>query len=228
MISVVLNGGLGNQLFQIFAGAALAIKTNRKLVCKHIDARRDCANGKLFFVKPEPSINFKDFKEPREFEVCSSFPFLQTESIRLHGYFQHKNYFDMIFDECAKLISFPAPTHQYPGTAIHVRRTDYKNLAHIYVQLSKDYYVSSIQDMPRPFTIVTDECDAFVHDLAKTLSAEIRSNDTYSDFAFLCGHQNVVCANSTFSWWAGYLVKRRGGTVIVPKVFLRNGKTIEL
>ncbi len=45
-VSVSLQGGLGNQLFQIFTGAAIAITTRRHLVCKHIDGNR--RNYKIF------------------------------------------------------------------------------------------------------------------------------------------------------------------------------------
>jgi hypothetical protein len=67
-----------------------------------------------------------------------------------------------------------------------------------------------------------------VKDLAAELSATVYQRDTYTDFWFLYGHEYIVCANSTFSWWASYFAQRQhNATVLRPDVYLKSGATIE-
>lgn len=226
MICVTLQGGLGNQLFQIFTAAALAVRTNRGLCATFHESPtpRECFLGRVFHCKAQTCGQI--VRESREFSV-QNFP---DGNIHLVGYFQHKNYFDEWFEEAARLLDFQVPNVYLPGTAIHVRRTDFTKLQHIYVQLDKEYYTKALKHLPRPYTIVTDDPrDSFVVSLANEIAAdEIRCTSTWEDFVFLASHTHLVCANSTFSWWAGYLAKRQGAHVTVPPVFLRNGSTISL
>lgn len=220
----MLKGGLGNQLFQLFAAARLAVTYKCPLVCTFSDSKRACSNGHLFHVPSEPKgLSLRTLRETREFAVTP----LHGPGVRLDGYFQHAGYFHELFDECASLVRFKQFEHSKPGTVVHVRRTDYVSLSHIYVQLPLEYYTTACHTCEGPITIVTDCVDDYVRELATLLRADVRSSTAHDDFQFLCEHNSIVCANSTFSWWAGYLIRRRGGTAVLPPMFLTNGSTID-
>jgi hypothetical protein len=226
-VSVSLQGGLGNQLFQIFTGAAIAITTRRHLVCKHIDGNRRNYNGVYFHVQEEPTnIRFRDIIE-RQGQWFQYLNIPSHGNIRLIGYFQNKDYFDHVFEQCKTLIRFhlERPVKELPGTAIHVRRGDFKNYPTIFELLDHSYYESQLKhaDCQRPWHIVTEAVnDPFVNELSALLEAEsIHTGD--DDFEYLLGHSNIIGANSTFSWWACYLAKkvRPQGHYTVPDSFVK-------
>jgi hypothetical protein len=226
MISVRLQGGLGNQLFQIFTGAALAIRTRRQLVCRHIDGNRKSYNGIYFHVREEPNnVRFRDIVE-HQGQWFSILHFPNHGNLRLTGYFQNKNYFEGLFDQCAQLIRFQYPRIQdIPGTAIHVRRGDFKNHPTIFELLDLSYYESHLRNahFERPWHIVTEAIDdPFVRQLQDLLHIETVHSGP-DDFEYLVSHSNIVGANSTFSWWACYLAKRMkpNGHYVVAESFVK-------
>lgn len=205
-ISIQLQGGLGNQFFQIFTAAAEAIRSNRKLVCTHIDAKRQTYNGLYFTVPTEPKgLQFQQVEETKEFHV-QEFP--QNCNIRLHGYFQKKEYFDTLFEASCALIHFKMPiVTKKQGTGIHIRRSDYLQALFLYDVLDENYYKFQIQNCERPYMIYTeDPRDPVTQQIAKTLGAEIQSSS--KDFESLMSYNSLILANSTYSWWAAYLAKK--------------------
>jgi hypothetical protein len=229
MISVHVQGGLGNQLFQLFAGASLALDTNRNLCMYFDDHKRKSLNGIFYIVPQQPSVRFQEHKETREFEFS---PLPQRGNIRLHGYFQNVQYFQKRFSEIVDVLKIKHDvSYTLPGTVIHVRRTDYTTLKHFYVQLDDSYYLPSIHDLPKPFTIVTDDAqDAYVQNLASRLDATVRSTNTVDDFWFISAHDNIVCANSSFSVMAALFARKRNRDVRLklPETFLCNGCAIKI
>ena len=220
-----VNGGLGNQLFQLFTAYALALKTRRTLYVKNGCSNREFANHKIFTVNTNvPEESYTLFHEPTEFRECA-LPL--SGNVCLSGYFQCSSYFDAYFSDIVKGLCIAFPKERYPGTVLHVRKTDYETYEHIYVQLGKDYYRNATA-FPGPYTLVTDDPNhPFVKDLAEELSASIVSRDTYTDFWFLFGHSYIVCANSTFSWWASYFAQKDHDAVVLrPDAYLKSGQTI--
>ena len=225
-VVIVVCGGLGNQLFQLFTGVTLAHQTNRSFFVKNLCSNREFANKIVFTVDTRiPSERYTVYQEPTEFKLCA---LPDSGHVELRGYFQHSGYFNDLYREVTKTLQIRFPPERYPGTVLHVRKTDYELYKNIYVQLPKSYYLQC-KTFPGPYTIVTDDPKhAFVADLAHELSARIVKRDTYTDFWFIYGHEYIVCANSTFSWWASYFAqKEHDATVLRPDAYLTNGSTIE-
>jgi hypothetical protein len=219
-------GGLGNQLFQLFTAYSLGLRTSRNVYVKNQCSNREFANKIIFTVDTRiPDIERIVFTEPHEFQVCS---LPETGHVQMSGYFQASRYFDELYPEIVKALQMRFPPERYTGTVLHVRKTDYVTYSNIYVQLPKSYYLNC-KAFPGPYKIVTDDKEhPFVKDLAKELSASIHQRDTYTDFWFLFGHDYIVCANSTFSWWASYFAQREhNATVLRPDIYLNSGATIE-
>lgn len=137
-----------------------------------------------------------------------------TRGIILHGFFQRWKYFLPHRDKIREwftlkndaLQNLKVPDDQW---VIHVRHGDYLDGGH---NLPFDYYRKVIKQIPAGARIV------FVGDADKEflrVLCALRAKDSHigtglpedsiSDFAFIRAHKNIVCSNSTFSWWASFL-----------------------
>jgi hypothetical protein len=116
--------------------------------------------------------------------------------------------------------------------AIHVRRGDFMNLPELYDVVQPSYYFKSLNLAirkygKRPIHLFSDD------DLS---AIEFLNNDIFFDrvikqepgvqtaeiFSLLASYPIVISANSTFSWWAGYLGYINGTSkfVSMPEKFL--------
>lgn len=100
--------------------------------------------------------------------------------------------------------------------AIHVRRGDYVNNP-FYVDLFKtDYYEKAMELFPNDtFLVFSDDInwckqqDIFQHCIFS------EGNDEVTDMNLMASCKAVITANSSYSWWAGWLCT---GQVIAPEV----------
>lgn len=105
--------------------------------------------------------------------------------------------------------------------AIHVRRGDYVNNS-FYVDLMKtDYYESAIALFPgEKFLVFSDDIEWCKQ---QPLFAECEfseGNDEIVDFNLMAGCKSIICANSSYSLWAGILCK---GRVVAPSAWYTDG-----
>lgn len=114
--------------------------------------------------------------------------------------------------------------------ALHVRRGDYidnaSNLA-IYAQLDLSYYLKALEYIRsqsgncRVF-VFSDDIEWCKHNLDVIEGVTFIEHSGQSDFEELflmsCCSHNII-ANSSFSWWGGWLNKNPEKIVIAPKVW---------
>jgi hypothetical protein len=99
--------------------------------------------------------------------------------------------------------------------AINMRLGDYKNLSHIYGKPDPNYYVKAIKTLSktfgdRPIWIFSDEpelarelMDSYLT-ISKIVSHPVNSSPIeYLNALASC--RAIVCANSSFSWWAAFI-----------------------
>jgi len=133
-------------------------------------------------------------------------------NVLLRGYFNCEKYFLPIRDEIKALFRacIPPPSlssHSLRSprgncVAVHVRRGDYLKYQHVFHLLRREYYETCLSHLPdREVCIVSEDEDW----CKQNLKGEIVHGSILEDFQFLMSCQNVVLANSTFSWWAAYL-----------------------
>jgi hypothetical protein len=101
--------------------------------------------------------------------------------------------------------------------AVHVRQGDY--LGTDFGILSSEYYKGKRDKSLLPVAVFTDQSelkaqyiDAIQPDFVftrETLSAE-------DSFALMSQATSITVANSTFSWWAGFLIAKRDGNATIP------------
>ena len=148
------------------------------------------------------------------------------KSVVINSYCGSPAYFPDCQDELAQQISqIRNPSQWYlqvakelaeeSPIAIHVRLGDYKKLGSIYGRPDPDYYASAIKLITqrigeRPIWLFSDEPELASQILGQYVKISRVVDPSASDRAIehlnLLGKcQGVVCANSSFSWWGGFL-----------------------
>ena len=236
MITSFLQGGLGNQMFQIAAAHNLALKLNVEskfdFNTSFVSTQGYNSNkykDNLFKNINNGQIDFSTLKVYREqFFRYSDLPLVNN--IALLGNFQSEKYlpskkelfklfsFDnSINDEVNKFIN--QNTIDSNVTAIHVRRGDYLLNPNFHPVPSIEYYNKAIEIIgDGKFVLISDDIDwcknNFIGDkfIFSPFTSEIY------DLHLLLNTNNHIIANSSFSWWGAYLCEKNN-KVIAPKTW---------
>ena len=158
----------------------------------------------------------------------------------VEGYFQSPRYFDDISSEIVSEIgSLREPTSWFQEqadalagasvAAVHIRRADYLlgSNREFHGVLQSDYYNSAVEHLSQ--IIDLDEIIVFSDDPqgaeempinwpTRPLYVSAPSNsDPIESLLLMSQACTVVTANSSFSWWAGYIAEQRhGAKVLAP------------
>lgn len=154
----------------------------------------------------------------------------------LYGYWQGEKFFQDVRDEVKRRFSFQNISNTVLDTggiisseesvAVHVRRGDYLHNPK-YVNLSAtEYYkyaLSTVRERMSSANIYV-----FSDDIAWCKESGLFENATYVDFTteayedmyLMSKAKAIITANSSFSWWAGYLGNHE--FVIRPEKYLNN------
>lgn len=165
MIIGILAGGLGNQLFQIFATIAYSLEYNNSFGFLNkkqtIGITYRCTYWNTLLKPLQPflldsyiAMNFRRIQE-REFKYKKLPSLFINENIELIGYFQSYKYFESYKQAIFSLIKLEQYKQDiiyktdYLNTdktiSMHFRIGDYKKLQHIYPILSVDYYRNALK-----------------------------------------------------------------------------------
>lgn len=170
MISCKLQGGLGNQLFQIYTTIAYASQTNRKFFFLNIEELKSSVTNRhtyweyfLKSLKPfliDPELINKDnlliIREKVFTYDALPLPISEKKINILNGYFQSYKYFDRYFQTINRLLKIDdikvdltnkyrdLINNEFP-TSMHFRLGDYKKLPDHYLILSVDYYKAALK-----------------------------------------------------------------------------------
>ena len=170
MLSCVIMGGLGNQLFQIYTTMALSMemKTNFNFPKNKMetDKRNDTYWDSFLkeLDKSTTSIDIKKIQYPiykeKEFKYnkIQILPelFRKNGSVMLYGYFQSYKYFDKEYKSISRYIGVYESRLEVENTyykkyknmniiSVHFRMGDYKALQNCHPILEDDYYINSIK-----------------------------------------------------------------------------------
>ena len=122
--------------------------------------------------------------------------------------------------------------------SIHVRRGDYTKCS-IFVDLSNtNYYEKAINYIKKCITnpiflIFSDEpvwADKMLSNFIQNNRIIVdlnKGNNSYRDMQLMSLCDGNILANSSFSWWAGWLNNNKNKIVIVPKKFYTDKKREE-
>jgi hypothetical protein len=243
MISCFLQGGLGNQMFQIATTVAHAIKNNTdygiNLNMCHTPNQGNVASvySNTIFSKIN-KISHNEFDSIYDEPKFSFTPIPFKDKTILRGYFQSSKYFDDYKDFIINLFEFPKNVVDEVSnfilekelsnenlTCLHIRRGDYLKFSFYHEVCNLNYYLKACQEFDNTkFIIVTDDKNWVKNNfdtkdfIVSELSSEI------SDLYLMTISDNLILSNSTFSWWGSYLNKKKTKKVISPfKWFNQNG-----
>ena len=170
MISCIIMGGLGNQLFQIYTTMALSMEMKTNFIFPKVKLETDKRTDTYWdsFLKELEKntmlIDIKKLKYPvykeKEFKYnkIQIMPDLikKNGGVMLYGYFQSYKYFDNEYKNITKYIKLDESRSEvrnmyykkYENSNVisaHFRMGDYKNLQNCHPILGEDYYINSIK-----------------------------------------------------------------------------------
>lgn len=242
MIFSTIQGGLGNQMFQVACGVSHAMdissqyyidynceftpnqgcpaSTYRHSIFKNIPVKT-IPNGLTQF--NENGIGFNTIPK--------------TDNLFLNGYFQSWKYFDHNFEILIELFHLPPEyvnealrilehfgVNNLNFNCIHVRCGDYTKFQNVFHLLDREYYQKGTQFLEKynlPTIVVTDDMEYARSVITTQKCIYISNQSELVDFALLYLCKNIVIANSTFSWWASYLSREFKENVVFPNKWFR-------
>tara|TARA_Y100000310_G_scaffold334101_1_gene413045 strand:+ start:1438 stop:2208 length:771 start_codon:yes stop_codon:yes gene_type:complete len=242
MITSFLQGGLGNQLFQISAAVSLALENNDEAIFDMANhdlplQGRKCENYIKTIFR-----NLK-FSSGVPLRLIYREPYFHYRKIEyrpdlcLIGYFQSEKYFEKHADVIKSLFSIDEKTKNLINekygevlkkkpVAVHVRRGDYLKFSDTHPPCSTEYYKKAMESYSdSSFLFFSDDIawckDTFVQD--NCIFAE--DNEDLLDFYLISLCSGVILSNSSFSWWAAWLNEGAKKQIVVPKKWF--GKSVE-
>ncbi|MCK4919702.1 MAG: alpha-1,2-fucosyltransferase [Bacteroidales bacterium] len=239
MVYTYLSGRLGNNLFQIATGAALAIKNNSEMIAcisetwcaepdncyleQYLEPFKHNVFRNIKFINgfPEGAIKFNQVEEVEQIPYY--------DNIFLHGLWQSENYFVKQKEYLQELFSIDKKTknfitNKYPFLfeqeiiSIVIRRGDYCKQPQYHPTCSMKYYRNAVKYFgnDKSYLIVSDDIE--------WCKAKFKGENFYFsghespviDFYLqtLCTH-NII-SNSSFAWWGAWLNNNHGKKVIAP------------
>lgn len=236
-VTVKLQGGIGNNLFQIASAYSYSLRYNKELVL--VNEKFGITHNQLDTYKSNilQKINFVSKKEFREFKVYNEPTFNYSAipkidgNVYLNGYFQSEKHFLDYEKEIRELFFYPDDVIksvkekfkdilELNTCSIHVRRGDYLKLQDYHPAQSINYYMKAIRQMPEDsvFLVFSDDiswCKSNFPNIPEKF-VFIEENKDYEDLLLMSFCKNNIIANSSFSWWGAWLNKNEYKKVIAP------------
>ena len=236
MKSIVVKGGLGNQLFIYAYSLKLETDYNYELV---YDLNAYQTNKRSLMIsnlleKAKTNDGILNCPILDETDLRSKLLIEKQECVRLVGYFQNLKYFPSDVELMKKNINqvlfrkvainetqFVQPEN---WIAIHLRRGDFRDSSH-YRLINFSYYIKAVNHLRvkhgRKFKVIifSDEIDE-----GTKLSQFISNSKVFNDNNLspvevmheMTKAMHFVIGNSTFGWWGAFLGAKPSSAVILP------------
>ncbi|MEK9131674.1 MAG: alpha-1,2-fucosyltransferase [Patescibacteria group bacterium] len=239
MIIVKLSGGLGNQFFQYAHGKACALKNNTELA---LDTSWYAGRTDRTYMLNHFNINAT---------IAKSIDILRIKIFSpknyLRGDYQSEKYFENIEDTIHKEYSLKEALGEdgqellttiasSNAVSIHFRGNDYISgpKASFHGVCPQEYYTEAIDLISNRITsphfyVFTDDIEWAKKYITLPTPHTIVSDKripTHEELILMASCQHNIIANSTFSWWAGWLNKNPQKMVIAPKKWF-NHNTVD-
>jgi len=242
-----VQGGLGNQLFQVYALLAFSLR-HPGIPCHFLDYQfgprphhwnHFLKNVKQMVIKKPVLNQCRMYMEPR-FRY-DEWPIPDT-TMMVSGYFQSPLYFADCRDPIDDLLGVEAHRNRLRSmfpvvsgrvTCMHFRLGDYKKLPNHHPILPVEYYKEAMRTMDNATVMYfcEEEDRAFVDNERIRPLQERFPNVTWihgpsqgpfadwEEMLFMSLCDDFVIANSTFSWWAAYCNTATEKRVLYPSVW---------
>lgn len=137
----------------------------------------------------------------------------------LNGYFQSEKYFKHCADKIKDLFRIKVGQGEtsykpLPGCAVHVRGNDYLQLKDHHYNLEKEYYANAFIQASKAginrFVVFTDDKVHAMKVLPVMYKWEfLHTSHEITDLLAMIRFENIIMANSSFSWWAAWLGEKK-------------------
>lgn len=234
-VSATYMGGLGNRIFQFAVSYGYAKKTNKECIISlnHCDHNPHSSIDYLntIFSKINKSSSFqpnRQINEPGSKNISYFEHPVYSGNVLLNGYFQCEKYFKEFRQDLMDLLVLPEITQNPHENSIflHVRRGDYTYLK-LHGGYNYDlYYKNAMDYMKSKFDCL--HVYVFSNDLEWCKNWNLLKQYDGYQFYFLNLNEletlkfmtkcdkGGIGANSSFSWWGGYLNDHQNKTIIFP------------
>ena len=237
MITSFIQGGLGNQMFQISAGISLAFdiqddfcliegQHHLPLQGNNISKYKTNIFRKIKFLNEEHFYKLNIFVEPK----FSYTPIPKNRNLLLQGYFQSEKYFS---NNSQLILDLFSPTNQdieqikkqapyifsESCCSIHLRFGDYLKFPDIHPTVSSDYIFNAldyIKDYDR-IVCFSDDPTKCKELFSKKNITYLNLEKDYLDMYAMSYCANNIIANSSFSWWGAWLSESK--KVVAPAIW---------
>lgn len=240
IITPTLIGGLGNQMFEIAAAAALAIDNdailmldNSQHICpnqgRNVNCYVDNIFSKLIFNK---NIKIEHTYQQNGMEFN---PIPYKPNLKICGHFQSLNYFDHhrqyildLFAPTAKIDEELTEKYKWleDCTAIQVRRGDaleHRCIGYHPVPTAEYFHETVKLTNSTRVVVFSDDIKWCKENLKFDVPCDFTicqgMNTDYMELYMMTKCKNIIISASTFGWWGAYLNPRLDKTVYVPKIF---------
>jgi len=250
MISCFLQGGLGNQLFQISTTLSFAWDNNIEPVFNfsthHLPLQGNKANTykdnlyrNLNPIEFPKYTKFSVYDEPN-FYHCNIPNHIKKNNYILKGFFQSEKYF---FHNRNKIIELFGSSKEIKNhikkyenilkkntCSVHIRRGDYIKFPKEHPILKMDYYRKSMGEFNKntKFLIFSDDIKWCKDNLKGADLIFIDEPKDYINLFLMSLCDNNIIANSSFSWWGAWLNENPNKKVIAPKNWFGINKKLDI
>jgi hypothetical protein len=237
--SIKLNNGVGHRLLEInqFENSVMEIYSPGKLKSEVLSTTLT-VERMLGDRVPKFLLKFGVFANEQQDQI-NVFKTIE-KAVSINSYCSSPAYFSECQDELAQQISqIRNPSEWYLKSvkeleevspiALHIRLGDYKNLSSVYGRPDPEYYANAVNLITerigeRPIWLFSDEPELANEIVESRINISRIIDHNVSDRAIehlnLLGKcRGIACANSSFSWWSGFLSSKlvQGSTVVFPR-----------
>jgi hypothetical protein len=209
-------GGLGNQIFQIFATINYAIKSKNEFKFLNLDSlgggsttirntywRTFFSRLKPFLIQNIPQTSHVIKEKDFTFNELPIYEMLGKDTL-LFGYFQSFKYFEDNYSIICRLIDLEKMKKNIKDklnknldlkncVSIHFRIGDYKKIQHVHPVMTKEYYYRALQFIRNShpttkFTIINfcEDCD--LEDVNKIITS---LQEEFTEYTFVFGEKSL-------------------------------------
>jgi hypothetical protein len=242
LVSVVLEGGLGNRLFQLAAGLWYSCKCEKTFVISlnnvlknphsQIDYNNQTFTG-FPIMDTFPSASHKIMEEPHNYSQFIDYEMRQGH-ILLKGYFQSYKYIPSNFSEYLTLPKIePTIKNITYSSFLHVRRGDFVSnpvhnvsLQNYFLEClrqSQDCLKGQSKDNKQMVVISDDVKWCQKQPMFTECKTDLHFANELETLAFMKNCNGIaICSNSTFSWWGSFLSSC--SKIYLPEPWLKDSK----
>jgi len=239
MITCALQGGLGNQMFQIASTMGHATKFGLDygfdLNYCHTPAQGNTAikYKENFYKKVNLIDNISSIKDMKVFrEKRFSYQEIPNlDNLCLIGYFQSDKYFNHIRDKIKDTFVFDDITlnkvrdfmSQFSNKtcAVQIRRGDYIKASNFHLVCNIEYYKKSMNLLGEDITfiLISDDINWCKENFIGENIKYSPFTDEVTDMCLISECDDKIISNSSFGWWGSWLSDKVGNTVCPQKWF---------